>query len=131
MHFDVGVLYIRNVRNLGPGGLKVSVSNVLLKGLYHLNGWLRPRGLSSVDSSVKGLVGARGMLLWSRMSDGVLPHPRWNRERNGGGSGRHHRGDVSNVGVLVGLIGLLGLAFASAFTVLLLGLAILTLLLLV
>jgi hypothetical protein len=65
------------------------------------------------------------------MSDGALLHPRWNRERNGGGSGRRHRGDVSDVGVLVGLIALLGLAFASVFTVLVLGLAILTLLLLV
>jgi len=57
-------------------------------------------------------------------------HPRWSRACNGEGSGRHHRGDISNVGVL-GLIGLLGLAFASAFTMLALGLAIITLLLLV
>jgi hypothetical protein len=65
------------------------------------------------------------------MSDDALLHPRWSREHNGGGSGGRHRGDVSNVGVLLGLIGCFGLAFASAFTMLALGLAIGTLLLLV
>jgi hypothetical protein len=131
MHFDIGVLYIRNVRNLGLRGLKVSVSNVLLKGLYHLDGRLRPRGLSSINCSIEGLVRARCMLLGSRTSDSVLLHPRWSRECNGGGSGRCHRGNVSDVGVLIGLIGLLSLAFASTFTMLSLGLAILTMLLLV
>ena len=65
------------------------------------------------------------------MSDCALVHFRWSRECNGGGSGRCHRGDVSNVGVLLRLISLLGLAFASMFTTLALGLAIVTLLLLV
>jgi hypothetical protein len=122
VHFDVGVLYIRNVRNLGPGGLKVSVGNVLLEGLYRLNGRLRPRGLSSVYSSIKGLVRAGHALLRSGTSDGALLHPRWSREHNGGGSGGRHRGDVCDVGVLVGLVALLGLAFASVFTTLVLGL---------
>jgi hypothetical protein len=131
VHFDVRVLYIRNVRNLGPRGLKVGICNALLEGLYRLNGRLRPRSLSSVDSGVKGLIRARRTLLRSGTSDGALLHPRWNRERNGGGSGGHQRGDVCDVGVLVGLVALLGLAFASAFTTLALGLAILTLLLLV
>jgi hypothetical protein len=130
VHFDIGVLYIRNVRNLGPGGLKVRVGDALLKGLYRLDGRLRPRGLSSINCSIEGLVRAGRTLLRSGMSDSALMHPRWSREHNGGGSGRRHRGDISNVGVL-GLIGLLGLAFASVFTVLALGLAIKTLLLLV
>ena len=56
--------------------------------------------------------------------------PEWSRECNSGGSGRHHRGNISDVGVL-GLISLLSLAFASMFTVLALSLAIVTLLLLV
>jgi hypothetical protein len=73
----------------------------------------------------------RCILLESRTSDDALLHPRWSREHNGGVSGGHHRGDISNVGVLLGLIGLLGLAFASMFTMLSLGLAIGTLLLLV
>jgi len=119
------------VRNLGLRGLKVSVGNALLKGLYHLDGQLRPRGLSSIYSSVKGLVRARHTLLRSGTSNCVLMHPRWSRECNGGVSGRCHRGDVSNVGVLLVLIGLLSLAFTSMFTALMLGLAIMTLLLLV
>jgi len=131
MHFDVGVLYIRNVRNLGPRGLKVSVCNALLEGLYRLDGRLRPRGLSSVYCSVEGLVRAGHTLLRSGTSDDALLHPRWSRERNGGGSGGCHRGDVSDVGMLLRLIGHFGLAFASTFTTLLLGLAIGTLLLLV
>jgi hypothetical protein len=69
------------------------------------------------------------MLLKSGMSDSVLLHLRWNRECNGGGSGGRHRGDVCDMGVV--LIGLLGFAFASVFTTLVLGLAIGTLLLLV
>jgi hypothetical protein len=128
---NVGVLYIRNVRNLGPRGLKVRVGDALLEGLYHLDGRLRPRGLSSINCSIEGLVRARHMLLRSGMSDGALVHLRWSRECNDGGSGRHHRGNVSNVGVLLVLISLLGLAFASTFTALALGLAIVTLLLLV
>jgi len=31
MHFNLGVLYIRNVRNLGPRGLKVGVGDALLR----------------------------------------------------------------------------------------------------
>jgi len=76
MHFNVRVLYIRNVRNLGLRRLKVCVGNALLKGLYHLDGQLRPRGLSSINSSIKGLERARHMLLRSRMSDSALVHPR-------------------------------------------------------
>jgi hypothetical protein len=104
MHFDIGVLYIRNVRYLGPRGLKVSVGNVLLKGLYHLDGLLRPRGLSSVYGSVEGLIRARCMLLRRGMSDGVPLHARWSRECNGGGSRGCQRGNVGNVGVLLGLV---------------------------
>jgi len=115
---------MRNVRNLGPRGLKVSICNALLKGLYCLDGWLRPRGLSSVYCSIEGLVRARHTLLRSGMSDNALLHPRWSRECNGGGSGRCQRGNISDMGVLLGLISLLGLAFASTFTTLLLGLAI-------
>jgi len=74
MHFDIRVLYIRNVRNLGPEGLKVYVSNVLLKGLYQLDGRLRPRGLSSFDSSVKSLVRAGCTLLRSMLL------PRWQHD---------------------------------------------------
>jgi hypothetical protein len=96
-----------------------------------LDGRLRPRGLSSVNCSVEGLVRAGCTLLRSGTSDDVLLHPRWSRECNGGGSGGHHRGNISDVGMLLGLIGHFGLAFASAFTALLLGLAIGTLLLLV
>jgi hypothetical protein len=70
------------------------------------------------------------MLLRSGTSDGVLLHPRWSREHNGGGSGGCYRGNVSDVGVLLALISCFGLAFASAFTMLALGLAIRTLLLL-
>jgi len=65
------------------------------------------------------------------MSDDALLHLRWSRERNGGGSGGRHRGDVSDVGMLLRLIGCFGLAFASVFTALALGLAVGTLLLLV
>jgi hypothetical protein len=71
------------------------------------------------------------MLLRSGTSNCVLVHPRWSRECNGGVSRGCHRGDISNVGVLLGLIGLLGLAFASTFTALALSLAVRTLLLLV
>jgi hypothetical protein len=119
------------VRNLGPEGLKVCVGDALLKGLYRLDGRLRPRGLSSIYCSIEGLVRARHTLLRSGMSDDALLHPRWIRERNGGGSGGCHRGDISNVGMLLVLIGRFGLAFASVFTALLLGLAIGTLLRLV
>jgi len=119
------------VRNLGPRGLKVSVCNVLLEGLYRLDGQLRPRGLSSVYCSVEGLIRARHTLLGSGTSDDALLHPRRSRECNGGGSGGCHRGDISDVGVLLGLISRFGLAFASAFTALSLGLAVGTLLLLV
>jgi hypothetical protein len=80
---------MRNVRNLGLRGLKVSICNMLLKGLYCLDGQLRPRGLSSVYCSIEGLVRAGYTLLRSGMSDGVLVHPRWSREHNGGGSGGH------------------------------------------
>jgi len=122
---------MRNVRNLGPRGLKVSICNALLEGLYRLDSQLRPRGLSSVYYSIEGLVRAEHMLLRSGMSDDALLHHRWSRECNGGGSGRCQRGNVSDVRVLLGLISLLGLAFASTFTALLLSLAIRTLLLLV
>jgi hypothetical protein len=115
---------MRNVRNLGPRGLKVSICNALLKGLYCLDGRLRPKGLSSVYCSIEGLVRARHMLLRSGMSDNALLHLRWSRKCNGGGSGRCQRGNVSDMGVLLGLIDLLSLAFASAFTALLLGLVI-------
>jgi hypothetical protein len=130
VHFDIGVLYIRNVRYLGPRRLKVNVGNVLLEGLYHLDGRLRPRCLSSIYNSVKGLVRAGHTLLWEGTSDGALLYARWSRERNGGGGRRRHRGDVCDVGVLLGMIGLLGLAFASVLAALAL-MAILTLLLLV
>ena len=83
VHFNVGVLYIRNVRNLGPRGLKVGVGDVLLKGLYHLDGQLRPRGLSSINGSIKGLVRARYTLLRSGMSDDVPLDLRGARERYG------------------------------------------------
>ena len=129
MHFDIGVLYIRNVRNLGPRGLKVGVGDVLLKGLYHLDGCFRPRGLSSVDGSVKGLVRAGCMLLRSGMSDDAPLDPRGARERYGEAVRGHQRGDICDVRVLI--ISLLGLAFAAMFTVLALGLVILTLILLV
>jgi hypothetical protein len=66
---------MRNVRNLGPRGLKVSICNVLLEGLYRLDGQLRPRGLSSVYYSIEGLVRAEHMLLRSGMSDDALLHP--------------------------------------------------------
>ena len=69
-----------------------------------MDGWLRPRGLSSIYCSVEGLEGARCTLLRRGMSDGALLHHRWSREHNGGGSGRCYRGDISNVGVLLGLI---------------------------
>jgi len=82
------------VRSLSPRGLKISVSNVLLKGLYHLDGQLRPRGLRSLDSSVKGLIRARHMLLRSRTSDIMLLHTRWSREHNGRGSMGCQRGDI-------------------------------------
>ena len=97
MHFNIGVLYIRNVRNLGPRGLKVRVGNVLLKGLYHLDGQFRPRGLSSVDGSVEGLVRARRMLLGSGMSDDAPLDPRGARERYGGAVRGHQRGNICNV----------------------------------
>jgi hypothetical protein len=71
------------------------------------------------------------MLLRSGTSNCVLVHPRWSRECNGEASRGCHRGNISNVGVLLGLIGLLGLAFASTFTALALGLAVRTLLLVV
>jgi hypothetical protein len=109
----------------------VCVGDALLEGLYCLDGQLRPRGLSSINYSVKGLVRAGRTLLRSGMSNGALMHPRWSKEHNGGGSGRCHRGDVSDVGVLLVLISLLSLAFASTFTTLVLSLAIVTLLLLV
>jgi hypothetical protein len=54
-----------------------------------------------------------------------------NREHNGRGSRGCQRGNISDVGMLLVLISLLSLAFASMFTVLPLGLAIRTLLLLV
>jgi hypothetical protein len=130
VHFDVGVLYIRNVRYLGSRGLKIGVGNVLLKGLYCLNGWLRPRRLSSIYSGIKGLVRARCALLREGMSDSALLHARWSRECNGGDSGRHYRGDVCDVGVLFRLISLFSLAFASTLSALVF-LAIITLLLLV
>jgi len=129
MHFNLGVLYIRNVRNLGPRGLKVGVGDALLKGLYHMDGWFRPRALSSVNGSVKGLVRARHMLLRSGMSDNAPLNPRGARECYGGAVRGHQRGNVCDVQVLI--INLLGLAFAATFTVLMLGLAILTLVLLV
>jgi len=129
VHFDIGVLYIRNVRNLGPRGLKVGVGDVLLKGLYHLDGCFRPRGLSSVDGSVKGLVRAGCMLLRSGMSDDAPLDPRGARERYGEAVRGHQRGDICDVRVLI--ISLLGLAFATTFTTRTLGLAILTLVLLV
>jgi len=97
VHFDIGVLYIRNVRNLGLRGLKVCVGDVLLKGLYCLDGWLRPRGLSSVNGSIEGLVRAGCTLLRSRMSDDVPLDPRGARERYGGAGRGCHRGDVCNV----------------------------------
>jgi len=103
---------------------------VLLKGLYRLDGQLRPRSLSSIHCSIEGLIRAGHVLLRSGMSDSALMHPRWSREHNGGGSRGCHRGDVSNVGMLLVLIGCFGLAFASTFTMLSLGLAIGTLLLL-
>jgi hypothetical protein len=118
------------VRYLSPRGLKVSVSNALLEGLYRLDGRLRPRCLSSIYGGVKGLVRAGRMLLREGMSNSTLLHPRWSRERNGGGGRRCYRGDICDVGVLFGMISLLGLAFASALSVLVL-LAIMTLLLLV
>jgi len=62
---------------------------MLLEGLYHLDGQLRPRGLSSVYGSIEGLIRAGGTLPRSGTSDGVLEHPRWCREHNGGGSGGH------------------------------------------
>ncbi len=129
MHFDIRVLYIRNVRTLSPRGLKVHVGNVLLKGLYCLDGWLRPRGLSSVNGSVEGLVRARHMLLRSRTSDNVPLDPRGAREHYSGAGRGRHRGNICDVQVLI--ISLLGLAFATTFTMLVLGLAILTLILLV
>ncbi len=129
MHFDIGVLYIRNVRNLGPSRLKVGVGDALLKGLYHLDGRFRPRGLSSVDGSIKGLVRARQTLLRSRTSDNVPLDPRGARECYGGAVRGHQRGKVCDVQVLI--VSLLGLAFATTFTTLALGLAVLTLVLLV
>ena len=117
------------MRNLSPRGLKVGVSDVLLKGLYHLDGRLRPRGLSSVDGSVKGLVRAGHTLLRSGMSDNVPLDPREARECYGGAVRGCQRGDVCDVRVLI--ISLLSLAFATTFTALALGLAILTLVLLV
>jgi hypothetical protein len=118
------------VRYLGLRGLNVSVGNALLEGLYCLDGQLRPRCLSSIYSCVKGLVRAGHTLLREGTSDGALLHARWSREHNGRGSRRRHRGDICNVGVLFGLIGLLSLAFASMLSTLAL-LAIVTLLLLV
>jgi len=63
------------VRNLGLRGLKVCVSDVLLKGLYRLDGWLRFRGLSSINCSIEGLVRARHMLLMSPLGHGVTSFP--------------------------------------------------------
>jgi len=97
VHFNVGVLYIRNVRNLSPGGLKVHVSNALLKSLYCLDGWFRPRGLSSVDGSVKGLVRTRHMLLGSRTGNNVPLDPRGARECYGGAVRGHQRGNICNM----------------------------------
>jgi len=88
MHFDIGVLYIRNVRYLGLRGLKVGVGDVLLKGLYCLDGWFRPRGLSSIDCSIKGLIRARHMLLRSGMGHNAPLQPRWGRKHNGRGGRR-------------------------------------------
>jgi len=85
------------VRNLGPRGLKVGVGDALLKGLYHLDGWFRPRGLSSVDGSVKGLVRARSTLLGSRTSDNVPLDPRGAREHYGRAVMGCQRGDLCNV----------------------------------
>jgi hypothetical protein len=64
------------------------------------------------------------------MTNGALLHARWSRERNGGGRRGRHRGDVCDVGVLLGLVLLLAFAFASAFTALAFVLAVLTLVLL-
>jgi hypothetical protein len=71
------------------------------------------------------------MLLREGTSNCAPLHSRWSREHNGGGRRGRQRGDVCNVGVLLGLVLLLAFAFASAFTVLAFVLAILTLLLLV
>jgi len=46
--------------------------------------------LSSVNGSIEGLIRAGGMLLGSGTSDSALVHPRWSRERNGGGIGGRH-----------------------------------------
>jgi hypothetical protein len=63
VHLNIRVFYIRNVRNLGLRRLKVYVGDALLEGLYRLDGWLRPRGLSSINCSVEGLARAGHMLL--------------------------------------------------------------------
>ena len=85
------------MRNLGLRGLKVGVGDMLLKGLYHLDGWCRPRGLSSVDGSIKGLVRARCILLRSRTSDNGPLDPREAREHYGGAVRGRQRGDVCDV----------------------------------
>src|SRR6266851_6009539 len=69
------------------------------------------------------------MLLRSGTSDNAPLDPRGARERYGGAVRGCQRGNVCNVRVLI--ITLLGLAFAAVFTVLALGLAVLTLVLLV
>ncbi len=69
------------------------------------------------------------MLLRSGTSDNAPLDPRGARERYGGAVRGCQRGNVCNVRVLI--ITLLGLAFAAMFTVLALGLAVLTLVLLV
>ena len=69
------------------------------------------------------------MLLRSGMSDDVPLDPRGARERYGGAVRGCQRGNICDVQVLI--ISLLGLAFATTFTMLVLGLAILTLVLLV
>jgi hypothetical protein len=82
---NVRVLYIRNMRNLGLRRLKVCVSDALLEGLYHLDGRLRPRHLSSIYSSIEGFVRAGHTLLRRGTINGVPLHARWSRECNGGG----------------------------------------------
>jgi len=43
MHFNIGVLYIRHVRDLGPRGLKVSVGNTLLRSRISDGALMHPR----------------------------------------------------------------------------------------